>query len=929
MDLCQKSKKARKKYLNSGNLHIPNAASVPLKSTNLRSKRTYIDDKSVLDSNPSDSNMVENKPSGYTAALNSQKTSKCQKLDLPNTVIHSAPAVAAAAAATRTAHIRSKTNTIDDIFDLDNDPIGSNMLVNNPSGVIHTRETNKSSSTCRKLDLGNPGPAAAADENKDSTEKNVRKWIIIDDNFNLDAYASDCDISDSSGSTYRPSDSESDSDMDKPSTSSNAINKGKIISDRVPQTLASTPVRNDDVNNTLELSRTINPVTNCKLNTSVTPEKPKYTKKSRVKPEIRENWKNVSRKDKRNRGEAYEYDVKGTKVKKTAAARKIGPPCPCKKNCYNIVGQEAIKEIFKDFWEIGDYNLQNAYLQNIMAKEDIKRRRPNKSGVTRSGSFKYFVNYKNVKYNVCRVAFLNIHGIKKDRANSAFNKKSDSGAPKKDGRGKNDNPRRFKGPKLDCVHEHIQSLPVRSSHYTRHKNENRQYLDIDDNQTFISKLYNLYRDWMFEKYKDVELVKYDYYAKVFSKNYNIASLPPKKDLCNECFAKDMNLKEYKGQQDKIDQIKLNHQPHVDKVKRVQNLVNACKPPKKGKEVINPDFLAIVMDLQQTQPCPKLHNGQAYYKRKLNVHNFCIFNLQNSTGYMYVWTENTAKRGSVEIYSCLNKYLNDYIYNQSVYPKTLKIFADNCGGQNKNNNICLALLRDVHQEKFDRIELCYLVPGHSYNACDREFGFIEKDYKTRAQILTPGRYIDAIEHCRTAFKTIVYQMQREDFLNIEIFATKNIETRWAHIRQQENKAFQKACQIIISKDVRYGYILKSDYGISDEEGVIAEVHLPKQKKENFDLSKVILTPKYETEIKINDLKINDLKYLAEFTSGEHKKWWEDFFSRQEKLVNSEENEADSEVPKEMDTDDNNPEVSDFMDRIWERDEKVKRVTKKKN
>ena len=82
------------------------------------------------------------------------------------------------------------------------------------------------------------------------------------------------------------------------------------------------------------------------------------------------------------------------------------------------------------------------------------------------------------------------------------------------------------------------------------------------------------------------------------------------------------------------------------------------------------------------------------------------------------------------------------------------------------------------------------------------------------------------------------MRREDFLNIEIFATKNIETRLAHIRQPENKAFQRACQIIISKDVRYGYILKSDYGISDKEGLIADVHIPKQKKVNYDLSKSV-------------------------------------------------------------------------------------------
>ena len=188
-------------------------------------------------------------------------------------------------------------------------------------------------------------------------------------------------------------------------------------------------------------------------------------------------------------------------------------------------------------------------------------------------------------------------------------------------------------------------------------------------------------------------------------------------------------------------------------------------------VTNSNFLAIVMDLQQTHPLPKLETGMAYYKRKLNFHNFCVFNLQNSTGYMYVWTENTAKRGSVEIYSCLHKYLNDYVFNQSVYPKTLKIFADNCGGQNKNNNLCIALLRLVHQGKFDRIEQCFLVPGHSYNACDREFGAIEKHYKTKAQMQTPLRYIDEMVNCRKTHKPVVYHMQREDFLNIEIFASK--------------------------------------------------------------------------------------------------------------------------------------------------------------
>ena len=72
---------------------------------------------------------------------------------------------------------------------------------------------------------------------------------------------------------------------------------------------------------------------------------------------------------------------------------------------------------------------------------------------------------------------------------------------------------------------------------------------------------------------------------------------------------------------------------------------------------------------------------------------------------------------------------------------MKIFANNCGGQNKNNNMCLALLMNVHQNKFDRIELGFLVSGHSYNTCDRWFGVIGKKYKGCEQIMSPDAYVD--------------------------------------------------------------------------------------------------------------------------------------------------------------------------------------------
>ena len=61
-------------------------------------------------------------------------------------------------------------------------------------------------------------------------------------------------------------------------------------------------------------------------------------------------------------------------------------------------------------------------------------------------------------------------------------------------------------------------------------------------------------------------------------------------------------------------------------------------------------------------------------------------------------------------------------------------------------------------------------------------------------------------------------------------------------KEKNKAFQKACQIAIKKDVPYGYVLKSDYGIADEKGPMSMVHLPRTNAMAYDLSDTPFAPK---------------------------------------------------------------------------------------
>ena len=112
-----------------------------------------------------------------------------------------------------------------------------------------------------------------------------------------------------------------------------------------------------------------------------------------------------------------------------------------------------------------------------------------------------------------------------------------------------------------------------------------------------------------------------------------------------------------------------------------------------KKIWDPtEWTLLCMDLQQTHLIPKTPVGTHYYARKLNVYNFCISEVQTQEPFFYMWPEFIGRKGAAEIFSCVYKYLQDHVLCKPNYPKKLWIYADNCGGQNKNNKIVLALLR---------------------------------------------------------------------------------------------------------------------------------------------------------------------------------------------------------------------------------------------
>lgn len=68
---------------------------------------------------------------------------------------------------------------------------------------------------------------------------------------------------------------------------------------------------------------------------------------------------------------------------------------------------------------------------------------------------------------------------------------------------------------------------------------------------------------------------------------------------------------------------------------------------------------LTFDFQQNLPTPNLTHQDMFYARQLWTYNFGVHDCLANKGYMFMWPETTAKRGSSEVVSCLDTFLTKY------------------------------------------------------------------------------------------------------------------------------------------------------------------------------------------------------------------------------------------------------------------------------
>jgi hypothetical protein len=79
-------------------------------------------------------------------------------------------------------------------------------------------------------------------------------------------------------------------------------------------------------------------------------------------------------------------------------------------------------------------------------------------------------------------------------------------------------------------------------------------------------------------------------------------------------------------------------------------------------------------------------------------------------------------------------------------KELNIVMDNCGGQNKNNFVLLLAPYLVELGYFKRVNMIFLVVGHTKNVCDQRFNNLKQEYH-RSQVFTLSQAVEVLDECQ--------------------------------------------------------------------------------------------------------------------------------------------------------------------------------------
>lgn len=442
---------------------------------------------------------------------------------------------------------------------------------------------------------------------------------------------------------------------------------------------------------------------------------------SEVSVGSRKKQKNVSKRD-----------IKKQEKYSTPSGSAVFIPCTHNGKtlqCCKVRPNDAI-QFRKILYSKSEKLFQDQMVSRFIATANVNRRRSRQSclGIglpqtkakpkTFSASYKFpLASGKQV--TVCKKFFLHLMKFKPERVRTILSKLNNNKGLEETRGG--DQVSHKSLAKKQSVRKFIGSLKGTESHYSRSKSK-RVYLRSD---LSIRKLHTIYNDC-----QENPLLKVtpSMFRKIFCGEFNLGFKSPATDICGYCAMLDNKLKNASPAEKQI----LFTEKRIHK-KRAKCFYELIRETNEGEKTL-------CFDMQQVQPLPKTPVQQAFYARQLGLYNVCVMDVQSNKPSFYIWTEEQAGRGSVEVASALLAFLNEQNLCDIVH---IRLFCDGCTGQNKNNHVLHALMYYLakHEGSLNKISINFPVRGHSFLPADRVFGQAEKLLRKKPTMIFKEEYFD--------------------------------------------------------------------------------------------------------------------------------------------------------------------------------------------
>ncbi|XP_047518797.1 uncharacterized protein LOC125058700 [Pieris napi] len=374
----------------------------------------------------------------------------------------------------------------------------------------------------------------------------------------------------------------------------------------------------------------------------------------------------------------------------------------------------------QQYYRLGDHERQWQFIVSYTTVEKVKRNKLDRKN-NRTQTVKYYFDLQKEKVQVCRTFFASTLCISNQIIHTALEKNNNSEGLQ-DLRGLHQNrPRKMRNDTEESIVDHTNLFPAVEAHYVR-KETNKKYVS---EQLNISKMYRLYKTWFIQESFDFPMATKRQYQTIFNTRFNYSFYKPKKDQCSKCaLYRQADNATQETLQEKYDQ----HQRNKERVRQIK---------KEEKESCNRLQTTIaIFDLQKVLNKPQSAVGVFHYKRKYPIYNFTIFDATQRKGYCYVWHAQIAKRGAIEIGSCLWQFLNT---KKQRGIKNLSFYSDGCAGQNKNRFI-FALYMFAAIKLQINITHRFFETGHGQSEGDSMHSTIERELKNQVVYSPDQMYV---------------------------------------------------------------------------------------------------------------------------------------------------------------------------------------------